>query len=106
MSVCSHCGEEMLRQVSCSPDGYVVAGVPYQPVRWGAEKPPGSWDVSGPCTDCGTPVGGVHHPGCCVEQCPACLGQVLSCPCHAPFEECLTTAAPKRCSSHRRILPT
>jgi hypothetical protein len=33
------------------------------------------------CHDCGTPAGGFHHPGCDMERCPFCLGQLISCGC-------------------------
>lgn len=33
------------------------------------------------CRDCGTPEGGLHHSGCCVERCPRCLGQAIGCGC-------------------------
>jgi len=58
------------------------------------------------CSDCLTPVGGVHHPGCCVERCPACLGQALGCPCFAELEEeeeeerARVRSRARRCSLH------
>jgi hypothetical protein len=99
MAVCTHCGKEMTEQTSCSSDGYFVAGAAYPPVRWGDETPRGTWRADRPCSDCGTPRGGVHHPGCCVEQCPVCRDQVMTCNCHAllPCEMTKTT----RCGVHR-----
>jgi hypothetical protein len=47
---------------------------------WGVE--PG-WPVgeipAEACRDCGTPVGGNHHPGCCVAICRICGDQALAC---------------------------
>jgi 5-methylcytosine-specific restriction endonuclease McrA len=37
------------------------------PIRFGSETPPPLDDV---CHDCGTPIGGRHHYGCDVEECP------------------------------------
>ena len=30
-------------------------------------------------------LGGIHHPGCCVERCPACRRQAMTCDCR--FDE-------------------
>ncbi|HEX2767478.1 MAG TPA: hypothetical protein VHR55_12685 [Candidatus Limnocylindria bacterium] len=35
----------------------------------------------GPCHDCSARKGQLHVPGCDVEQCPRCQGQMISCPC-------------------------
>lgn len=33
------------------------------------------------CEDCGARPGGVHHPGCRLEDCPLCSCQLISCRC-------------------------
>lgn len=33
------------------------------------------------CRDCGCSEGELHHPGCDMERCPFCGGQLISCDC-------------------------
>lgn len=33
------------------------------------------------CHDCGADEGGYHHPGCDMEKCPRCGGQLTGCGC-------------------------
>lgn len=77
---CGWCEQEMMdeKTVSCTgntvvkfPDGEEMESVPY--------------DHDGPedhrCHDCKVKKGGFHHPGCDMERCPACSGQLISCGC-------------------------
>jgi len=43
--------------------------------------PPEPWLATGRCGDCGVAVGGWHHPGCDLAECPACGGQLITCGC-------------------------
>lgn len=52
------------------PDGRLSKPIPY-------EKNPHSLV----CHDCNIAVGGHHHPGCDMERCPKCMGQLISCGC-------------------------
>jgi hypothetical protein len=81
MAICKICGGEMTDGISCLSDPIVIGGKAYAPIRFGQESRPRRGVVPDECSDCRTPLGGVHHPGCCVERCPACLGQALWCPC-------------------------
>ena len=39
------------------------------------------------CHDCNVHAGGFHHPGCDMERCPNCKGQLISCGCFMSDEE-------------------
>jgi hypothetical protein len=115
MSVCPHCRGEMKEGISCRPDPIMIGDAAYEPMRWGDERNSMRSNIDFPCRDCATPPGGVHHPGCRVERCPACLAQALGCECFAdPDDEawdddCPSTfGAPchfgrkkRRCAAHR-----
>lgn len=92
MAECPFCNREMLEAESCSKNRIVyherdpnlrtvVAPVAYgDETRYGASFP----DVGERCHDCGVEVGGIHHPGCDVEESPLSgaqlLGEVISLP--------------------------
>lgn len=63
-------------------DGQILKRIRYgdEPDDWGANERP--------CHDCAVTKGQLHVPGCDVERCPACSGQLISCDCD-PYEEML-----------------
>ncbi len=71
---CHYCEQEMTdSNADCTgntvrfPDGTVMEAIPYD----GPDK----------CHDCSIKRGGRHHPGCDMERCPRCGGQLISCGC-------------------------
>lgn len=83
MARCAGCGQEMTSPttVSCTvqtvkfPDGNSLPSIPY-----GEEH-------DRRCHDCNVEPGGYHHPGCDMEYCPRCHGQLISCGCLDVEEE-------------------
>lgn len=76
MAVCDWCHQEMLEADDCTanrvieyPDGVTLPAIPYLP------------DDKRNCHDCNVTPGSYHHPGCDMEQCPRCQGQLISCGC-------------------------
>ena len=61
----------------------VISGREYERIPYGREgrgwRPP-----TGPCGDCAVARGQYHVPGCDLERCPACRGQMISCGCPGP----------------------
>lgn len=82
MAVCSWCQREMRTAASCSVEELHQNGVPIPMVPWGRER---RRSAKAPCHDCNVSPGGFHHPGCDMQRCGVCGGQMISCGCH--FDE-------------------
>jgi len=68
---------------SCTVNAFHRDGRPFHMVPFGDEP---DWRANGDrCGDCGVNRGGWHHPGCDLQQCPACGRQLISCGCR--FDE-------------------
>lgn len=78
MAICDYCNLEMTHQTTNTcivmpitfEDGEVLSQVAYE--AYGNER----------CGDCRVIDGGLHHPGCSMEQCPRCHDQLIACPCN------------------------
>jgi hypothetical protein len=81
MAVCDVCEREMLEPRGCTLEQYdnFTDAVARLRIRYGDE--PDNPQPPALCHDCGAPTGELHHPGCDIERCPLCYGQVISCGC-------------------------
>jgi hypothetical protein len=77
MANCKFCENDMLKVDECLwnlfvefPDGEKLPSSNYH-----FDEPDGR------CHDCNIKHGNRHHPGCDVERCPRCDGQLISCGC-------------------------
>ena len=84
MAICQYCKKDMRVVSECTAnqrvrflDGESAPAIPHH-------------DTDHPCGDCGVAPGKPHHPGCDLEDCPRCEGQLISCGCAdaALEEEC------------------
>ena len=83
MAICTFCELEMTTARSCTVEVFHRDGRPVPLMRYGSEP---DWPHPPPkCGDCGVALGGLHHPGCDLQCCPRCAGQLLSCGCR--FDE-------------------
>jgi hypothetical protein len=83
MAVCSWCHGEMETAISCVVDAFHRNGRRFDMSPFGGE--PGRRASGDRCGDCGVIRGGWHHPGCDLQGCPVCGGQLMSCGCR--FDE-------------------
>jgi hypothetical protein len=83
MAACSWCLAEMTTVESCAVDAFHRNGTRISLIPYGLE--PGWPSTPTTCGDCGVARGGWHHPGCDIQGCPSCGGQLLSCGCR--FDE-------------------
>ena len=83
MAVCSWCHGEMEMPISCTVSAFHQNGRRFDLAPFGDDP---DWpSTREECGDCGAIRGGFHHPGCDIQRCPACGGQLISCGCR--FDE-------------------
>ena len=70
MAKCDFCGQEMLEAQGCRQR--YIGQIPY-----GAETAYAGLSLPTRCRDCNVEVGQYHHPGCDIEECEVCHGQML-----------------------------
>jgi hypothetical protein len=80
---CEECGRVMLATDSCDHKSIFLEGRDQEPIPYGQER---WWQDLGiapaeRCHDCNVAIGGYHHPGCDMEECPVCGGQLFVCDC-------------------------
>ncbi len=86
MAICLYCDIEMTTGRSCTMDVLLVRGRRVEFARYGTERDMAQFRGQ-PCGDCGVSWGGFHHPGCDLQLCPLCHGQLLSCGCIGDDDE-------------------
>lgn len=87
MAKCKYCKQEMTVAGGCVRVPVISNGKEYEPIRVGNEGHYLEYADIYRCGDCGARMGEYHHPGCCMEKCPVCGGQLISCGCMDIIEE-------------------
>lgn len=80
-AVCRFCGEDMHVAATCNEVRIETVGGSFAPIPYGSEAEDWGAASGARCHDCLVQPGGFHHPGCDVERCPSCGGQIIGCEC-------------------------
>lgn len=86
MANCKFCGKDMLRSNGCTSKVLRINGTDYARIPvGGAHDYHEHFRPDARCHDCGAKKGFYHHPGCDMERCPRCGGQIISCDCAVSY---------------------
>ena len=77
-AICKQCDQDMTDSDCCTIEPLIYPD--------GAEFAPVLHSGALNCRDCNASHGFAHHVHCCVERCPRCEGQLISCACGEPPE--------------------
>lgn len=80
MAICEACGREMRDSVGCTVARITYSDGVFERFRVGDERPRMQRKGEN-CGDCAARGGQFHHPGCDLERCPNCGGQLIMCSC-------------------------
>ncbi len=81
-ALCKECKRGMIESDGCGLFGIPMKdGSTGDPIKYGKELRADWGRDGGRCHDCGARPGHYHHPGCDVEECPGCGGQLIGCEC-------------------------
>ena len=77
MAICEWCNLDMLEVKHCPKNEHVI----YPDGRVMLTRVYVGSNIFSRCHDCNVESVYKHHPGCDMEECPRCLGQLISCGC-------------------------
>ena len=96
MYLCTHCHRDVRLADSCRGERMIVGGTWFKRLPFGRED--NTFAVDFPrCPQCNVEEGGLHHPGCTIEECPRCHEVYMHCPCTDAPDETTNSA---RCIQH------
>jgi len=81
MAKCDWCEQKMSDAETTTCTGNNKVEFPDGTNLWSIIYDPSYGEADHRCHDCNVMRGGKHHPGCDMERCPKCSGQLISCGC-------------------------
>ena len=82
MAICNECKQEMLSADGCIQLLVRINRKAMHRLAYGRDQRAADLARDKPrCHDCNVTWGHLHHPGCDMEECPRCSGQLISCGC-------------------------